>query len=71
MGGSFQSPIRAPGPWRGSRLIALASFYSPARRKACGYLFLTPRRRKILSESLRLCVGNVFHGRLQQPCPTG
>jgi hypothetical protein len=37
-------------------LIALTSFYSPVRRKAGGYLFLTPRRQKTLSESLRLCV---------------
>ena len=45
MGGSFQSRIRAASSWRGFRLIALTSFYSPARRKACGYLFLTPRRK--------------------------
>jgi hypothetical protein len=34
--------------------MVLTSFYSPARRKTCGYLFLTPRRQNILSESLRL-----------------
>ena len=56
MGGSFQSPIRAASPWRGYRLIALTSFYPPVRRKACGYLFLTPRRQKIISKSLRLGV---------------
>jgi hypothetical protein len=37
MGGPFQPPIRAPGHGRGSRLIALTSFYSPARRKSCGF----------------------------------
>jgi hypothetical protein len=67
MGGSFQPPIRAAGPGRGFCLIALTSFYSPARRKACGYLFLTPRRQNILSESLRLGIENVFHGRRRQP----
>jgi hypothetical protein len=51
-------------------LIALTSFYSPVRRKACGYLFLTPRRQKILSESLRLGVEKSGRGRRQQPRPT-
>jgi hypothetical protein len=40
MGGPFQPPIRAPGHGRGSRLIALTSFYSPARRKSCGFFVL-------------------------------
>jgi len=48
-------------------LIALTSSYSPGRRKACGYLFLTPRRQKILSKSLRLGVEKSGHGSRQQP----
>ena len=40
MGGPFQPPIRAPGHGRGSRLIALTSLYSPARRQSCGFFVL-------------------------------
>ena len=45
MGGPFQPPIPDASPWCGCRLMTLTIFNSPARRKACGYLFLTPWRR--------------------------
>jgi hypothetical protein len=48
MGGPFQPPIRAPGHGRGSRLIALTSFYSPARRKSCGFFCFAARRTDLL-----------------------